>query len=33
MGTVALFIAVDDFTKDCHVRRLPARSVREAYMD
>jgi hypothetical protein len=30
---VALFIAVDDFVKGCHVRGLSAGSVRWVYMD
>jgi hypothetical protein len=32
-GAVALSIAVDDFTKGCHVRGLSVRSVRGAYVD
>jgi hypothetical protein len=32
-GAVALSIAVEDFTKGCHVRGLPAGSVHQAYVD
>jgi hypothetical protein len=30
---VALSIAVEDFVKGCHVRGMPIRSVRRAYVD
>jgi hypothetical protein len=33
LGAVALFIAVDDFMKGCHVRELPVGNVRRAYVD
>jgi hypothetical protein len=32
-GAVALSIAVEDFTKGCHVQGLPTGSVRWAYVD
>jgi hypothetical protein len=32
-GAVALFVAVDDFVKGCHVRGLPPGSVHGAYVD
>jgi hypothetical protein len=33
LGAVALSIAIDDFTKGCHIRGPPAGSVRQAYVD
>jgi hypothetical protein len=32
-GAVTLSIVVDDFTKGCHMRRLPAESVHGVYVD
>jgi hypothetical protein len=33
LGVVALSIVVEDFTKGCHVRGLPAGSIHQAYVD
>jgi hypothetical protein len=33
LGAVPLSIIVDDFTKDCHVRELPAGSIHQVYVD
>jgi hypothetical protein len=33
LEAVALSIAVDDFTKGCHIRGLPTESVHRAYVE